>query len=50
MILPVILLCIAVIIMTAPSSWPMSPNTVAFVLAVIALVVLCFSVAGARIT
>lgn len=39
--LALILLCIAVILMSAPGVWPLSPNTAAFVLAIIALVAVC---------
>jgi len=38
--IPLILLCIAVIIMSLPLR-PFGPNTVAFILAVIALVMIC---------
>lgn len=37
---PLILLCIAVVILSLPP-WPFGPNTVAFILAVIALVMVC---------
>jgi hypothetical protein len=47
--LAMILICIALIIMTAPGSWPFSPNTVAFLLAVFALIVVCCNAAGVHV-
>lgn len=48
MTLAIILLAIAVIIITAPSSWPFSPSTCAFILALIALLIVCGAWAGIR--
>ena len=38
MTVAIILLCIALIIVTAPASWPLSPSSAAFVLALRALI------------
>lgn len=49
MLLAMILICIAVIILTAPGSWPLSPSTVAFLLSVFALIVVCCAAAGVHV-
>lgn len=38
--IPLILICISVILVSTPV-WPFSSNTVAFILAIIALVMVC---------
>ena len=45
--IPLILICIAIICITAPGAWPFSPSSLALLLTVVALIMICTGWHGA---